>query len=154
MSLSITLIPLAITVLMVAKQASEDVSEKLKESQIKNIPCDIETIFTDSTLLHKTLFEHGMSVTEVDDNNIKATCPESSLAFTRSNSAEPFHLKLSSSQEIDALKSDLDDLREEYGFNVQSFTYEHVKENLDDGMTIESEEVLDDNSILLTINLN
>ncbi len=52
------------------------------------------------------------------------------------------------------MQNELEELNEEYGLNVQTYTYEHVKENLEEGMPIESEEVLEDNSILLTINLN
>ena len=154
MSLSLTLVPLAITVIMIAKQASEDITEKLSEAQRQKAPCELETKFTDINLLHKTLTEHGMMVTAVDSNTIKASCPESSLVFERPSSGQPFILKLISNEEINALQNELEELNEEYGLNVQTYTYEHVKENLEEGMTIESEEVLEDNSILLTINLN
>ncbi len=52
------------------------------------------------------------------------------------------------------MKNELEELNEEYGLNVQSYTYEHVKDNLEEGMSIESEEVLEDNTIVLTINVN
>lgn len=154
MSLSLTLVPLAITVIMIAKQASEDISEKLSEAQRQKSPCELETFFSDADLLYKTLTEHGMKVTKIDSNTFKAVCPESSLVFERTSLNEPFVLKLSSSEEINALKNELEELNEEYGLNVQSYTYEHVKDNLEEGMSIESEEVLEDNTIVLTINVN
>lgn len=60
---------------------------------------------------------------------------------------------LNSKEEIQTLQKELKQLEEEYSLNVQSFTYEKIKSSLESDMSIESEEVLEDNSILLTINL-
>ena len=49
------------------------------------------------------------------------------------------------------ISSELNDIDVEYDANVQSYTYEHVIENLPDNMSVEDEQVLEDNSILLTI---
>ena len=46
----------------------------------------------------------------------------------------------------------INDLNEEYGLNIQEMTYNKIKERLDkENMRLESEVVMDDNSIVLTI---
>ena len=48
----------------------------------------------------------------------------------------------------------INDLNEEYGLNIQEMTYNKIKERLDkENMRLESEAVLDDNSIVLTIDV-
>ena len=41
----------------------------------------------------------------------------------------------------------------EYGRNVQTYTYHHIKENLTEDMQIVSETVLEDDSLVLTISI-
>ena len=46
----------------------------------------------------------------------------------------------------------INDLNEEYGLNIQEMTYNKIKERLDrENMRLESEAVMEDNSIVLTI---
>jgi len=44
-------------------------------------------------------------------------------------------------------------LKDEYGMNVQEFTYHKIKESLPPDMSIETEEVDDDDAIQLVINI-
>ena len=46
------------------------------------------------------------------------------------------------------------DLNDEYGLNIQEMTYNKIKERLEqENMRLESETVMDDNSIVLTIDI-
>ncbi|MDE6138881.1 MAG: hypothetical protein K2F57_05365, partial [Candidatus Gastranaerophilales bacterium] len=48
----------------------------------------------------------------------------------------------------------INDLNEEYGLNIQEMTYNKIKERLEfENMRIESETVMEDNSIILTIDI-
>ena len=48
----------------------------------------------------------------------------------------------------------INDLNDEYGLNIQEMTYNKIKERLEqENMRLESETVLDDNSIVLTIDV-
>ena len=52
------------------------------------------------------------------------------------------------------LLSSVDELNNEYGRNVQTFTYHKVMEGLiEHGMTVDTEEILEDDSIVLTLNV-
>ena len=51
-------------------------------------------------------------------------------------------------------ESVINDLNDEYGLNIQEMTYNKIKERLDsENMRLESETVMDDNSIVLTIDI-
>ena len=48
----------------------------------------------------------------------------------------------------------INDLNEEYGLNIQEMTYNKIKERLEqENMRLESESIMDDNSIVLTIDI-
>ena len=48
----------------------------------------------------------------------------------------------------------VNELKDEYELNVQEQSYMTIKKNLEkQNLSIESEEVLDDNSIIITVNL-
>ena len=63
-------------------------------------------------------------------------------------------MTISQVSDVDRLVEDFKELEEEYDLNVQTFTYNRVVENLPENMLIESEQVMEDDSILLTINVN
>jgi pentatricopeptide repeat protein len=63
-------------------------------------------------------------------------------------------LEVKGVKDMQDLKSSLDALENEYGRNVQAFTYNRVMCSLvEHGMGIEAEEVLEDDSIVLTLRL-
>lgn len=45
-------------------------------------------------------------------------------------------------------------IEHEYGSNIQSYTYNRIKSRLPDDMHLQSEEVLDDDSILITLTID
>ena len=59
-----------------------------------------------------------------------------------------------SAKQSENIEEKVEDLNSEYALNVQEDTYLSVVENLkNNNMEIESEEVMDDNTIVLTVNL-
>lgn len=112
-----------------------------------------ETVFNDSALLLKTLQEHGCCVEQRGENELAVQTACGTLRYFRADASEPFSLYLSEVQQPEALLEEIRQFETEYGRNVQSYTYHHIKDNLPDNMTIVSEEVLDDDALLLTISL-
>lgn len=113
----------------------------------------IETNFTDESLLIKTLKEHGMEVTLEEDRAVRASAEEKELIYAK-NPQGVYEVDLGGQPESEELIQELILLEEEYGFNVQEFTYQRLKEHLSsEGMEVHSEEVLEDNTIKIVLNV-
>ena len=115
---------------------------------------DFETPFVDKEILIKTLEEHG--VTNITDNNnqIFGVVEGYNLTFSRSEENQPYSVRISAKGQDNADEK-LNDLNTEYAMNVQEDAYLHIIEKLkENNMQIEEEVVEDDNTIVLTININ
>lgn len=115
-----------------------------------------ETIFMDKEILLKTLEEHGVKILEEEEwnkNRVRGIIDEYSFDFDREDTAKPYSLTIRYNEKSD-LQDKLESLNSEYTLNVQEDAYLNIVEKLNDNnMEIENEEVLDDNTIVLTINL-
>ena len=115
---------------------------------------EFETPFTDKELLVKTLEEHGVSEISASETGIFGTVEGYKLNFTRTETDKPYILKITSKTE-NAAEEKLNDLNSEYALNVQEDAYLHIVEKLkENNMQIEDEVVEDDNTIVLTINID
>lgn len=122
-----------------------------EESQQEEIP-PIETIFNDATLLEKTLREHGLKVSVMSENELVCQLDEIQLRYSRQSNNEPFVLHITGIEDVKKLFEEIELFEQEYKQNVQSYTYNTLVENLaENNMEITEETVLDDNSIMLTI---
>ena len=152
MSISALLVPIAVAVIATAHASKEDIKSYCKQTEKSRQP--IPSRYADNRMLKKTLIEHGASVQEQSENRIKASFAEGSLTYVRNTPDEAFGILIDSINCVDEFMEELDQIFDEYCCNVQSYTYERVKENLPEEMTIEKEEVLDDNSILITLTVD
>ena len=113
-----------------------------------------ETPFVDKDLLIKTLEEHG--VTNIQENvfgRIVGKVDSYSLNFEKQEADKPYTLSISC-LETDNAEEKIGDLSSEYALNVQEDAYLNIVEKLKaNNMEIEDEEVMDDNTIVLTVNL-
>lgn len=101
----------------------------------------------------KTLKEHGMEVTLEEDGAVRASAEEKELIYAK-NPQGVYEVDLGGQPESEELVQELILLEEEYGFNVQEFTYQRLKEHLSsEGMEVHSEEVLEDNTIKIVLNV-
>ena len=124
-----------------------------EKDQNETLP-SIETFFNDVTLLKKTLEEHGLFVSVLSDNQLLCQVGDVSLDYFRSTAEEPFSVTVSGLQNADDFFSEMECFEREYRQNVQSYTYNKLVENLNESsMKIREETVLEDNSILLTIDI-
>lgn len=140
---------------------SNDMNISFDENTMKKIYAkDFQTAIVDKDTLIKTLQEHGMSCIYEQGDNIIAEIDDLQLEFKKQND-EPYLLKVSCLSEgkikgsfEKAISELMVDLEEEYTLNVQEVSYNKIKERLaQKNLSIDSEEILDDDSIVLTINL-
>ena len=152
MSISIVLVPLAIALAVTLTDGS---LKKVKtRAQLPDKQEHLQTKFMDAGLLVKTLSEHGFQVHMLSDDHIIVKAGESELVYERGGPSEAFSVVASGWRDSNELVFDLNCLEGEYNSNVQSYAYDKLIENLSgSGMTVESEVLLEDNSILLTINI-
>lgn len=114
-----------------------------------------ETAFVDKELLIKTLEEHGVSnLKENEYGKITARTGSYELAFERMEADKPYFLMIKY-LDTESAEQKLNDLSSEYALNVQEESYRSITEKLkENNMEIESEEVYDDNTIVLTVNID
>lgn len=127
---------------------------EISQEQINSICKKYQTVFMDRDLLMKTLQEYGIQTLVVNKNRVSADIENFHLEFYRENETVPFDLKVTCTEECDETVI-LSDLNSEYGMNAQEETYIKIKERLaQKNMKIDEEEILEDDSIMLTINLD
>lgn len=110
------------------------------------------TNYTDKEMLLNTLTEHG--ATEIFQENGEISCKlfGMEMIYHRQNSSDAYTLDITQVSDKGECQDMINDLNEEYGLNIQEMTYNKIKERLDkENMRLESESVLEDNSIVLTI---
>ena len=116
-----------------------------------------KTAFMDKELLIKTLEEHGVTnitTGEVwETNKISGQIDSYTLTFEKPSDDKPYYLKITC-LDSDNPEEKLNDINSEYALNTQEETYLSIVEKLkDNNMKLENEEVLEDNTIVLTVNL-
>lgn len=153
MSVTISLVSAAIMVGVTISSASSMALISGFSKGTTNLDDPIETMFNDHELLVKTLTAHNACVNVVSENEIIVKTSAGNMKYVRENQSQAFGLLLDEISNPDVFFDNLKSFEVDYGRNVQEYTYNHIKENLTDEMSIEDEVVLDDDSLLLTINL-
>ena len=127
--------------------------ELYQKSQSAELP-PMESIFTDVVLLEKTLREHGLTVEIVSENKLVCAAGSTQLEYARNAVGEPFFVTVKGVDNAEQFFEEMACFDREYRQNVQSFTYNKLMESLaQNNMRVAEETVLEDNSILLTIDL-
>lgn len=113
---------------------------------------EFQTTIMDKDILLKTLKEHG-AVNIVENNeDISCSCESFNLNFYK-NQDEPYTLKITYNEEYN-LQELVGDISTEYATNAQEVSYNKIKERLEaQNLTIDNEEITDDDTIILTVNL-
>lgn len=110
------------------------------------------TNYTDKLMLINTLTEHGASDLCEQDGNITCKLFNMEMQYFKSDSADAYTLNIKQVSDVALCSELIDDLNDEYGLNIQEMTYNKIKERLEsENLNLESETVLEDNSIVLTI---
>lgn len=113
----------------------------------------IETMFIDSEILLKTLNEYDCHYNVISENEYHVITTCGNIKYIRENASQPFKMYVDEVENVEGLFENIKSFELDYGRNVQAYTYNHIKENLSENMSIVEEEVLDDDSLYLTINV-
>lgn len=113
-----------------------------------------ETPFMDKNILLKTLEEHGaVEIQETDYGVIKCRTGSYVLNFEKTEADKPYFIKITCLKNNNP-EEKIKDLENEYTLNVQEEAYLSIIDKLkENNLEVEDEEVQDDNTIVLTINL-
>ncbi len=161
MSIVLTMTSIAIALgvsaaggVMAAKEAlaSRCRNEETEETAIQ----PVQTRFTDEGLLTQTLEEHGFPVRREEDGTLSVNTSAGSLRYYQPEKGAAFWVQPYDLKSEEELEAHQEELAEEYMVNVQKSTYLLLKQRLKErrDMELESEAVLEDQSILLTINVS
>ncbi len=113
-----------------------------------------ETPFMDKEILKKTLEEHGVTNFAEWENGFAGDVDNYKLIFEKPAEDKPYNLKITC-PERDNAEEKAGDLNSEYALNVQEDAYLHIIDKLkENNMQIEEEEVMEDNTIVLTVNID
>ncbi len=176
MSVTITLTPYSLlsSVILLPFYVGKDIADGIKDNNIgtkKLIHIDeqelsgkeFETNLVDRDTLVKTLLEHGCIIEKEVGNSVKCSLENIQLEFYKKNNdaKTPYSVKIEINNELTVIDTDnkaselLNDIHNEYSINTQEASYNKIKERLEEkNMQIESEEVFDDDTIVITVNLD
>ncbi len=110
------------------------------------------TNYTDKGILLNTLMEHGAE--ELVENGDEVSCKlfGMEMIYHKKDNQGAYVLDITQVSDKGECEDVINDLNEEYGLNIQEMTYNKIKERLEqEDLRLESETVMDDNSIVLTI---
>ena len=131
-------------------------SVKYTQEDIKLLSQVYETPFLDNELLVRTLEEYGIKIVKNEENCVTGEIERVKMNFVREDKSQPYKMSMKFPSDCDKMQEEIaQNLYEEYGSNTQEETYIKIKEKIENtNMYIEDEEILDDDSIVLTININ
>ncbi len=151
MSMVITLVPLAVAATMSLTSASLSALIALQGKPLGDLE-PLETRFADETLLLQTLREHGMNVQSAQEGQYFVETDCGRLRYLRKEKNGPYYVQIENVADMRGLLQSIDSLENEYGRNVQKFTYDRVLHSVGHyGMSIEEQTVLEDDSIVLRL---
>lgn len=154
MSIIITLIPVVLMLKAVTLEGEfEEVIKAANLNRKEQINRqNFSTNITSKKLLLKTLKDYGVYSHELDNEDIVCYIEETSLTFRQKIEGD-YIVEVSGINDIRKTYEQLKIIDEEYKHNVQGYTYEKVKQKIAASkLQIEQEEVLEDNSIVITVN--
>lgn len=124
-----------------------ELPEKLVQQTIQTFP----TNFRDGTLLCKVLEELGTSPVTRANGSISCRIDKSELVFTQTGDS-PYRVEVKNGPAREQIYHYLSGIDEDYKRCVQTVVYEKLKQRaVERNMIVESEEVLQDKTILVTL---
>lgn len=114
----------------------------------------LKTNYTDRASLVKTLREYGAVRVDSDEYNVTCDMFGMKLYYSKNFQGGSYNLEISRITDEDKCTKMLEDLDDEYKSNIQELTYKQIMERIkNQNLSVESEQICDDNSIVLTINV-
>ena len=133
--------------------ALENIYHVDKEYADKLLNKELKTNIVSKDVLLKTLKEHGAEINEIRFDTINCSIENLNMKFTKNFKDEPYSLYVEYNDEND-INFVVKEISEEYTVNAQEASYNHIMENIKtQNLSVEQEEILEDNTIVLTVNL-
>lgn len=111
------------------------------------------TNYTDKGVLLNTLYEHGAEEIAEDGETVTCKLFNMEMKYYKQDTGA-YSLDITQISNQSECEDIINDLNEEYGLNIQEITYNKIKERLEqENLHLDGETVLDDNSIVLTIDI-
>lgn len=169
MSCTVSALPFMLlgSILVSVIQGTEDIAKAINDSNIKDkmslhlsdaqmnelFNKEFKTQILDKRTLLKTLTEHGAEDIKIEGNDIFCRCENFYLQFYAHENA-PYSLVIAFDKE-NGVNNLVNDLGSEYTVNAQEISYKKIKERLSlQNLQIDDEEIYDDDTIVLTVNLD
>jgi hypothetical protein len=125
----------------------------LNENTDTVIPKSYPTNFKDKSILMKTLDDYGVNYSTQSNGTINCRIDNHAFKF-KLNENSAYTIEIENEKDLKDMIMNLNNLDEDYRRNVQNKTYENLKTKVEEkGYKIESEEIMEDNSIVITINV-
>lgn len=113
-----------------------------------------ETVIMDKNALIKTLEEHGATNIQETNGVISCNCEAFQLSFQKPKADGPYTMTATYNKDY-GLNELVENIGSEYAINAQEISYNKIKERLEaQNLSITEEEVFDDNTIVLTVDLD
>ena len=148
-------IALAATSAHLATGTKNNFKMHINDEQIENL-CNrtYQTQIMSEDVLIKTLYEHGAENILKNENYIESNLKPFHMEFAKPEADKPYTLEISYNKNLNASDELVQNLGMEYNANAQEASYNKIQERLrDQNLTIDEEEVYEDNTIVLTVNL-
>jgi hypothetical protein len=153
MSACLFLVPLAVGLVTSAIEGTAAVVYACQHAK-RGKSAPIQTKFCDGAILEETLKEHGVPYKIKDHQEIVADFTSGKIRYFREKAGQPFEMQVYGVKDMDQVVCNVQAIEKEYGSNVQQYTYNRIKTHLPEDMSVSSEKILEDDSILLTIDVN
>ena len=149
------------------KKMNEEIKKLLQKSdgkvseEIINLICrEYKTAFVSEEVLLKTLQEHGAENIYTEYGNISCEMEGFLLEFYKQDAADemaypPYRMKITTKCQESELQNFINDINSEYTKNTQEENYIKIKERLEkSNMKISDEEIFEDDTIVLTVDID
>ena len=162
MSVGVELVPLSFLIatafsggysLFELKKRADEKKKEPKQKDVVEIPSYIlPTVFTNEKTLLTALDNLGLCYTK-KIGTIKLTIQNCTVEFFKES--ESYNMQITGDINIDDVWTEYEKITDDYGKVVQSQVIQNIKEKVSQSssLTIESEEVQEDNAIVITINV-
>lgn len=147
MSIELVLIPVGIAV-------AQSVSSMIEKHQQGGNTYKIQTVMKRQHLLQKAIEQYGCDVHELNQQNYQTEIGNIKIYFQQ-NDQGIFEAVFDESVEQEDALEFLENLHTEYKYFIQQETYKKLLQQASEkGLELESEEIQQDRTILLTFNVN
>lgn len=123
-------------------------------NEFSQVTYSYNTNYTDKGILLNTLTEHGASNITESEDKISCDLFGMGMVYTKKDGDSSYTLEITRVSSKEECMDLINNLNSEYGLNTQEMTYNKIKERLaQENMRLEDETILEDNSIVLTIDI-